>query len=63
MHAGEIPSQTNSNDNISCASLLDAIGKALANQNSVAYTYAHLLPFVDTILAIIVSKNTGCVRQ
>ena len=62
MHLGGTPSHTNSNDKVSCASLLDAIGKALAHQKSVAYTCAHLLPLLNTVLANIVSENTGCAR-
>ena len=35
---------------------MDAIGKALDNTKSVAYTCAHPLPLLDTVLATIVLK-------
>ena len=63
IHAGRTPSLANNNKKVSCASLLDAIGKALVHPKSVAYTCAHLLPFLDIVLAEIVSENTGCARQ
>ena len=58
MHAGGTPSLTNNNDKVSYASLLDAIGKALAHPKSLAYTCALLLPLLDTVLANIVSVFT-----
>ena len=63
IHVVETPYLTNINDKVSCASLLDAIGRALAHPKSVAYTYAHLLPLLDNVLANIVSKNIKCARQ
>ena len=56
-------SLVNSNNKVSCTSLLDAIGKDLAYPKSVAYTCAHLLPLLDTALAIILSEKTGCHGQ
>ena len=53
-----IVARINSNDKVSCASLLDAIGKALAHLMSVAYTCAHLFSLLDTVLANIMSENT-----
>ena len=50
IHADRTPSHANSNDKVSCASPLDAIGKALAHTKSVAYTCEHLLPLLDTAL-------------
>ena len=45
IHAGGTPPCVNSNDKVSCASLLDATGKALAHPKSVACPCAHLCPF------------------
>ena len=45
-----------------CSSL-DTIGSVLDHPQSVAYTGAHLLPFLDTVLANIMSKNAGCAKK
>ena len=63
MYAGETPSNVNNKGKVSYALLLDVIGKALAHPKFVAYTCAHLLPLLDTVLAKIMSENTGCARQ
>ena len=48
---------------VSYASLLHDIGKALIHPKSVAYTCAHLFSLLDTVLVNIMSENTGCARQ
>ena len=63
IQAGKTLSQANSNSKISCASLLDAIGKALAHPHSVPYNCEHLLHFLGTVLAKIVFENTGYARK
>ena len=45
------------NTKISCASLFDAIEKALVHPKSVAYNYAHPLHLLDTVLSNIMSEN------
>ena len=45
IHAGRPPFLADSKDKVSCASLLNAIRKALTHLKSVAYTFAHFFPF------------------
>ena len=53
----------NCNDKVSCATLQDDIGNALAQPKSMACTCALLLLFLDTVLVIIMSENTECDKQ
>ena len=48
IQAGKTPFLANSNDKVSCTSLLDAIGKTLVHPKSVAYACAHLLPLLES---------------
>ena len=63
VEAGGTPSLVKKKGKVSFASFLDVIGKALAHPMSVAYTYAYLLLLLETVLANIMSENTGYARQ
>ena len=61
--AGRTPFLANSNNRVAFALLTDAMACTLAQPKSVAHTCGHFLPFLDVVLANIVSKNTGYVRE